>query len=427
MENKLSSFFEDSVLDSVVLTDSNRIIEFVNTAFVESTGYSSEEAIGQNVSILRAEKQDPKVFKKMNEILDAGGTWVGEFKNKKKSGEVFWELATISPLKDKNGEVIRYIAVKRDITSVKKLEKQNKRNKNYIAELGETTKHLATATLRERELKNQLQTTIDELAKSKKTIEIQNKNILNSINYAQRIQKGIIPTLEDIRKDLPKTDWFYKPKDVVSGDFPFYFKKDNLIYYAAVDCTGHGVPGAMMSLIGYLLLNDILNDSATYTPAEVLLKLHKGVVRTLKQDQENNKAADGMDVAILRYDTTSKKLQYSGAHRPLYFIRDKEELVQYKGGKHPVGGDQYKGKNEFPNYEIEVQQGDKVYFFSDGFPDQFGGPKKLKYGPKRIRKLLAENSTKTVSQNIFILTESFEEWSSGEHQIDDVLFMGLEF
>ena len=308
-----------------------------------------------------------------------------------------------------------------------KLVKKTVRYKNQIEELSETTKHLATATLRERDLKNKLQETLDELEESKKIIEKQNKSILDSINYAKRIQKAIIPKLEDIRADFPDTNWMYKPKDVVSGDFPYYFKKGDLIYYAAVDCTGHGVPGAMMSLIGHLLLNDILNSNTIYSPSEVLRKLHEGVVSTLKQDLPDNKAADGMDVGICCYNTKTKKLEYSGAHRPLYLVRKGEEIIQYKGGKYPVGGNQYKGANSYPNHEIDIKSGDTIYFFSDGYPDQFGGADNLKIGPKRIRRILEGNVEKTLDENIAILSDTFEDWMKETKQIDDVLLIGIKF
>lgn len=296
-----------------------------------------------------------------------------------------------------------------------------------IQEFTETQEHLIAATWREREMKQKLQETLDELELSKKIIEKQNKSILDSINYAKRIQKAIIPKLEDIRKDVPITDWMYKPKDVVSGDFPYYYKKGDLLYYAAVDCTGHGVPGAMMSLIGHLILNDILNDKEIYSPAEVLKKLHERVVRTLKQDNPENKAADGMDVAICCYNTVTKKLEYSGAHRPLYIVRKGEEIIQYKGGKYPVGGNQYAGKNTYPNHEIGLLPNDVIYFFSDGYPDQFGGEENLKFGPKRIRKLLEEHSDKSITENIEILSNSFDSWMGDKKQIDDVLFIGIKF
>jgi len=267
---------------------------------------------------------------------------------------------------------------------------------------------------------------ITERKKQANVLAKTNKQIKDSINYARRIQDAIIPNLDDIRADLGDVIQYYNPKDVVSGDFPYYYKKGRYAYYAAVDCTGHGVPGAMMSLIGHLILNDILNNDEIYTPAEVLTKLHWGVVRTLKQDRPENKAADGMDVALCRIDLESDELLYSGAHRPLYHVVG-EEIVQYKGDKYPIGGSQYKGLNSFSNHEIYIKKGESVYFFSDGYPDQFGGPNDLKYGPKRIRKGIVANKDKSVEEITDYFANSFEEWRENTKQIDDVLLIGIKF
>lgn len=267
---------------------------------------------------------------------------------------------------------------------------------------------------------------ITERKKQEVVLASTNKKITESINYAKRIQNAIIPSIEEIKKDIPETFMFYKPKDVVSGDFPYYYKKGDYLYYAAVDCTGHGVPGAMMSLIGHLLLNDILNDEAILNPAEVLTQLHWRVVRTLKQDDKNNKAADGMDIAMCRINLKNNEIEYSGAHRPLYHVRN-GELTQYKGDKYPIGGDQYKGKNSYTNHNIMIEKGDAVFFFSDGLPDQFGGPNKLKYGPKQIREGIVENVSKSTDEIQNYFEKSYHDWMGSTKQIDDVLLIGIKF
>lgn len=310
--------------------------------------------------------------------------------------------------------------------ATKKLHKKNKRYKMQLDELSETTQHLATATLRERDIKNQLKSTIDALEDSRIIITEQNKSI-SAINYAKRIQEAIIPNIEEVRREIPNTDWFYRSKGIVSGDFPYFRKKEHLLYYAAVDCTGHGVPGAMMSLIGYLLLNDILSDSEDYSPSQVLSELHRGVVSSLKQDRMGNRTSDGMDVAICCYNTITKKLTYSGAHRPLYQVRTGEQVIQYKGGRYPIGGTQHKSEHVYPNYDVEIITGDRVYLFSDGFPDQFGGDENLKFGAKRMRRLLEENSDKTISENITLFSTEFDAWMGANNQTDDVLLIGIEF
>jgi len=308
---------------------------------------------------------------------------------------------------------------------VKKLEQENEMLKMNVEELTVTNTHLVSATWREREMKQQLAATLEELTETKKVVDAQHKSITDSINYAQRIQHAIIPTNAEIAANFKDSFVYFKAKDVVSGDFPWLFKNDKYIYIAAVDCTGHGVPGAMMSLIGNLLLKDIVTKKDV-DPATLLYDLHWGVVKTLKQDESGNKTADGMDVAMCRIDLESKEVQYSGAHRPLYHIR-KGELEQYKGDKYPIGGNQYEGKNSFNNHVLKFEEEDRIYFFSDGFTDQFGGPNQLKIGPKRTRELLLESSHLTMSEQHDKVKETFENWQGETKQIDDVIMIGIKF
>lgn len=300
-----------------------------------------------------------------------------------------------------------------------KVFQENEFSKMQIDELMQTQQHLITATWRERELK-------EELSKTKAIIEEQNKKILDSINYAKRIQKAIIPTKEELKDALGDYFMYYKPKDVVSGDFPWLIQKNGFTYVAAVDCTGHGVPGAMMSLIGYLLLNGILEAHSAPTPSDILNELHKDVVKTLRQDDPENKAADGMDVAICRIDQKKKQVLYSGAHRPLYILKE-GEVDQKKGDKFPIGGMQYKGENQFTDSEINFDGGETIYFFSDGLPDQFGGPEKLKFGPKRIRDIILKNGSKPMDKQEAAFSKAFDEWKGEAKQIDDVLLLGVRF
>ena len=257
-------------------------------------------------------------------------------------------------------------------------------------------------------------------------IQQTNKKITDSINYAKRIQNSIIPDNFIIRNFFPNSFIFYKPKDVVSGDFPWFFQRGDDLYFAAVDCTGHGVPGAMMSLIGYFLLNEITGQPEAYDPATILNKLHEGVRKTLRQDQEGAQARDGMDVGLAKINLKKMTVEYAGAHRPLYFVRD-GELVQYKGTRKAIGGTHSKRDKDFENHLIEVQPDDSIYYFSDGLPDQFGGPRNLKYGPKRIRETVAENHNLDMQQMLELFSQDFEDWKGEKKQMDDVLLIGIKF
>lgn len=261
-------------------------------------------------------------------------------------------------------------------------------------------------------------------------LEIQDKNkkITESINYAERIQHSILPDTKFIQEFLPKSFIFYKPRDVVSGDFPWFFQKDKDIYIAVVDCTGHGVPGALLSFIGYFLLNNIVDHEYNWTAGEVLDNLHMNVRRTLKQDRADANARDGMDIALVKINLESKNIHFSGAHRPLYLLR-KGELLEFEANRKAIGGIPHPKKPEknFTNHSIQIMEGDKIFFFSDGLTDQLGGPDRQKYTAKRIREAVVENSDFTMTQFSNYFVRDFKKWKGDNKQIDDVLLIGIEF
>ena len=259
-------------------------------------------------------------------------------------------------------------------------------------------------------------------------LEIQSKNrkITESINYAKRIQGAILPNNQVIRQHLPDSFILYKARDVVSGDFPWYMQVGDDIFLAAVDCTGHGVPGALISLIGYFLLNDIVRSQKITNPGVILDYLDEGVTRTLRQDQEDSKTKDGMDIALCKINLKKMELEYAGAHRPLY-IMDDGEMKEIKGNKFPIGGGRYKNQTNFDNTLVKLKPGDSVFFCSDGFPDQFGGPDNRKFGPKRLRDLITETHGNPMEDIYKVVEDSWEGWKGDTKQTDDVLLIGIRF
>ena len=261
-------------------------------------------------------------------------------------------------------------------------------------------------------------------------LEIQDKNrkIEDSINYAQRIQSSILPDIRTVRESLPKSFVYYKPRDVVSGDFPWFFRRGDDIFIAAVDCTGHGVPGALLSFVGYFLLNSIVDRDLKLAASEICDRLHFGVRKTLKQEMEDAEARDGMDIAFCKINYKEKEVQFAGAHRPLYLLRE-GELIEYKGDRKAIGGIPHRKKEEenFTNYTINYKRGDKIFFFSDGLPDQLGGPEDKKYSPKRIRELISENNNLPIEKYSNLFSSDFDKWKGDGKQIDDVLLIGIEF
>ncbi len=258
-------------------------------------------------------------------------------------------------------------------------------------------------------------------------LEIQNKNkkINDSINYAKRIQNAILPNSKVISKALPDSFILYKPRDVVSGDFPWFVQIKDDIFIAAVDCTGHGVPGALLSLIGYFLLNDIVRSRKITEPGKILDLLDEGVTTTLRQDEDAT-TKDGMDIALCKINTTAGEVEYAGAHRPLYIMKA-GVMEEVKGNKFPIGGGIFKNQTNFTNTKITLSKGDSIYFSSDGFPDQFGGPEGRKFGPKKTREIIEKVHKLPMTEAMEVFDTEWEGWRGEQKQTDDVLLIGIKF
>lgn len=258
-------------------------------------------------------------------------------------------------------------------------------------------------------------------------LEIQNKNkkITESINYAKRIQNAILPNNRVINKALPDSFILYKPRDVVSGDFPWYVQIKDDIFIAAVDCTGHGVPGALLSLIGYFLLNDIVRSRKVTEPGKILDLLDEGVTTTLRQDEDST-TKDGMDIALCKINLNAGEVEYAGAHRPLYIMKN-NAMEEIKGNKFPIGGGIFKNQTNFTNHKFQVSKGDSIYFSSDGYPDQFGGPEGRKLGPKRVRETIEGVYKLPMREAMSIFDHEWENWRGNQKQTDDVLLIGIKF
>lgn len=262
-----------------------------------------------------------------------------------------------------------------------------------------------------------------EVRKQKDEIEQQKEEIEDSIHYASRIQRAVLPTKE--RLDAMLTDYFilFKPRDIVSGDFYWMGEKDNKVVLIAADCTGHGVPGAFMSMLGVSFLNDIVNKNDIIQSALILNELRTNVKSMLKQEGKEGEAKDGMDVALIIIDYNNMKVQFSGAYNPLYLYRNKE-LIEYKADKMPIGI-YVKEKESFTTNEIDIQKGDALYIFSDGFVDQFGGPNERKFMTKNFKLLLGDICDKPMVEQREILDKTNVEWRGKIDQIDDIIVVGV--
>lgn len=257
----------------------------------------------------------------------------------------------------------------------------------------------------------------------KHEVEEKNKDITDSINYAKKIQEAILPPKELKYKLFPDGFVFFKPRDIVSGDFYWFTEKNGKRIIAAIDCTGHGVPGAFMSMIGNTFLTEIIEGKGVTQPSEILSELRHLVIKALKQTDDMTENKDGMDMAILSFDDKNKTVEFAGANNPMWMFRN-GELTEYKPDKRPIG--YYRGQGlPFTNHKIEYQKGDTFYIFTDGYADQFGGPKgkKLKY--KQLMEYLTTIQKQPMLRQEEILNERFNEWKGKLDQIDDVLIIGV--
>ncbi|NLI23871.1 MAG: SpoIIE family protein phosphatase [Bacteroidales bacterium] len=254
-------------------------------------------------------------------------------------------------------------------------------------------------------------------------IALQKKEITDSIHYASRIQSAIIPSRETVLSVLPEHFILFMPRDIVSGDFYWVTKHDNRIVIAATDCTGHGVPGAFMSMLGVTLLNEIVNKEDTFQASLILDKLRENVKITLSQTGKEDEAKDGMDIALCVADTQNHTMQFAGANNPLYIIRE-GELIEYKGDNMPIGI--HAGEERpFTNHIIDVKPGDRFYIFSDGFADQFGGPEGSKFKAKPFKRLLQQIHSYPMEKQHELLLDAFLQWKGNLDQVDDVLVIGF--
>ncbi|WP_317897007.1 tetratricopeptide repeat protein [Aurantibacillus circumpalustris] len=270
-----------------------------------------------------------------------------------------------------------------------------------------------------------------ELKKANTIIEQKNKDITDSINYAKRIQLGILPQKEILDKCFDNYFVLYKPKDIVSGDFYWasestnHLPEKNLPVIAAIDCTGHGVPGAFMSMLGNTLLNQTVANPEIRTAADILNYLNYKLPENIKSTGGEQSIRDGMDMGLSIFDFKKSKMQYAGANNPCWVIRN-NQIIELKGDKQAITASTDSVKRAFVNQVFDLKKDDMVYLFTDGFADQFGGPNEKKFSYKRLRELLIAISTESCEQQKDQLYLAFENWRGDLEQIDDVCVIGIK-
>jgi serine phosphatase RsbU (regulator of sigma subunit) len=276
-------------------------------------------------------------------------------------------------------------------------------------------------------LERELTARTKEVVEQKEEIEIKNRDITDSINYAKRIQTSMLPPVKRLQHYFSGSFVFYSPRDIVSGDFYWFDKvNENKFTIVCADSTGHGVPGAFMSMIGSTLIKDICLREAGNSPSKVLQVLDCELRNTLNQDLEDgSKPGDGMDIIVCEIDLKTHYVRYASAMRPMIIYKDGEEIF-VKGSRNSVGGHYDRADNIFEDEGLQLSKGDIIYMFSDGYSDQFGGPMGKKFKMVRLKNLLQDIHSKPMDEQCVHVKNTFNLWKENFEQVDDVLFMGIK-
>ncbi len=264
-----------------------------------------------------------------------------------------------------------------------------------------------------------------EIEQKNTQLALKNKEVTDSIKYAKNLQLAILPPDSQVKNLLPDSFILYKPKDIVSGDFYWVEEWGSKIFVAAADCTGHGVPGAFMSIVGNNLLQQALHVFGLDKPNLILNQVNKNISKMLHQTEKDSAVRDGMDIALVAIDKKNNKIEYSGAYNPLWIIRN-GQLMETSGNKFPIGAFVGEQLQMFTLHQFDLLKGDAIYVFTDGYADQFGGPKGKKFKYKSLQQLLLNNQHLAMEQQKQLLDSTIEQWRNNLEQVDDILILGVK-
>lgn len=368
----------------VIIADKDCNIEWINESYTKLYGFTLDEFKEKFGNSLLSGSTNPEINNIVKKCFDEKISVKYVLNNTTKTGEKKWVQTTMTPTLDKFGNIEKFILIDTDITK-----------------------------LQEAQL---------EIESQSKLLEAKNEQIIDSIDYAKRIQSAVFPSEQLLTSVFPHHFLFFKPKDIVSGDFYWVRQLNDEILFAVADCTGHGVPGAFMSIISINILNNIASIGET-NPSKILVQLGERLIKNLNSTTESIK--DGLDIAICSYNIKTKLLQYAGAHNSLYFIRD-NELTEYKADKIHIGKMDVVNQ-EFTNHQILIEENDTIYLFTDGYVDQKGGEKGKKFYYPPFRQLVVSIHQKPVFEQEKILKNNIESWMKNTSQIDDMCVLGIKF
>jgi PAS domain S-box-containing protein len=443
----------DEVNDGYFIIDIQGIITFANKSMALILKFTNAvDLVGRYFTDFIQSIHVHDFQNTFNTIIESKKKWVSlEMEVLRVDGVlIFIEIKVVPLIKDEI--VIGLQGVIRDITTRKQaeinlkeknilIEAQNKKyveiNKELSFQIMEKEKRAAELLIANKELDFQNQEKAERAAeliianikkeeeeKYKLIIEKKNRNITDSINYAKLIQIAKLPSIELIQGSLPQSFVLFKPKDIISGDFYFFHKHDPWVFIAAADCTGHGVPGALLSMIGSEKLAEAV--AQTSEPSEILMHLNKGMKNSLHQNAVQPTTNDGMDIGICAINVNERIVKYSGSNTPLLLIRNGQTKVEeFRGSERSIGGST-KRNQQFANREFQLAKGDTFYLSTDGYADQFGGVDGKKLMRSKFKEVLVSIQNKSMLEQKLYLEQFIEEWKMGIRQIDDILVVGVK-
>ena len=414
------SLVASETVNGVIIHDADGTAMWANKGFTNITGYLPEEVVGKEPwSLLKAPETNEKLIEITYEKVKKGKPFTSDNQLLHKDGRVRWVTTSFAPILDAAGNVSKIVSIGTDISKQKELEElQRSMLTRMEARVNERTSELES-------INQELRKEIWENQRISDELYHHNLDLNDSIEYAKRIQESILPDENYVRKSFARGFVLFLPRDVVSGDFYWYYKRGNLSYFAAIDCTGHGVPGALMSMIANELMNQAIIQKKLTDPAQILTLLNKLMVRTLRQKSENQ-MRDGMDLSLIIVNHDTDTLQFSGAFSSMYLLQDKEMTI-YPGIRHSIGGHLEEVKKEFTSISVKLKKGASIYLTTDGYIDQFGGPEGKKLMKKRFAQFLTSIQSLPMDKQKETLLKQFNEWKGSLNQVDDVLVVGLNY
>lgn len=410
-------------LDIITIINTQGTIQYQSPSSERVLGYMPEELVGQSIfELIHAE--DHSILKYALE--QKSQTFFFSFRIQHRDGTWLYFESNGTALLD-NPLIAGIVLNSRDITDRKKEEDQRKQKELAALKINlerEKTEKERDAVEREKRI---IEEGKKQLEEAYKIIEEKNEEITDSINYAFRIQNAIVPQISDIQRTFSQSFVLWRPKDIVSGDFFWFADRGRYKIICAADCTGHGVPGAFMTMIGNTILNQIVLQENRFMPDDILNNLHLGVRKALKQDQVGSQSRDGMDITVLVWDSEARKAYFAGANNPMVVVRG-EEAIEYKPDKKSIGGLQMEDQRIFTLQEHIPEPGDIAYIYTDGYQDQFGGDRGRKFMVGKLKKLLVDVGQQPMEDQRTMLNTTIEEWMGKDYeQIDDILVIGLKF